>query len=132
MKTIRAAALLLVSLLIVQGCGNGSANGDTQGVSIRGSVIAVGDYDEGKGRLILVEGTKESDTQYDKASITVPKNAKMYAMTDGKKKKASVTELRSGQRVEVVFTGPVRESYPVQAEAKEVVITDRGDAPAAK
>ncbi|TMV49498.1 DUF3221 domain-containing protein [Paenibacillus mesophilus] len=126
MKTLAAAIVLLGSLLMVQGCGDGGGNGKDQGVSIRGAVIAVGDYQEGEGRLILVEGTKKSDTQYDKASVRVPKGAKMYAMADGKKKKASVSDLKSGQRVEIVFTGPVQESYPVQAEAKEVVILDGG------
>ena len=126
MKTIAAAIVLLGSLLMVQGCGDGSGSGKDQGVSIRGAIIAVGDYQEGAGRLILVEGSKESDTQYDKASVSVPKKAKMYAMADGKKKKASVSDLKSGQRVEIVFAGPAQETYPVQAEAKEVVILDDG------
>lgn len=128
MKTIAAALLLLGSLLVVQGCGNGEDkdNGNSQTATIRGAIIAVDDYKQGEGRQILMEVTKESGTQYDRASVNIPKDAKMFAMADGKKNKASLADLKSGQSLEVVITGPVMESYPVQVNATEVVITGGG------
>lgn len=138
MKTIAAALLLLGSLLMVQGCGNGedkgngNGNGNGQTATIRGAIIAVDDYKQGEGRLILMEVTKENGTQYDRASVSIAKDAKMYAMADGKKNKASLADLKSGQNLEVVITGPVMESYPVQVNATEVVITGGGPGAGAK
>jgi hypothetical protein len=116
---------------MVQGCGNGEdkdkGNGNGQTATIRGAVIAVDDYKQGEGRIFLMEVTKENGTQYDRASVSIPKDAKMFAMADGKKNKASLADLKSGQSLEVVITGPVMESYPVQVNATEVVITGGGD-----
>lgn len=129
MNKIAAVLLLLGGLLVAQGCGNGTGQGagTDQGIAIRGEVVATGELPgDSKGSLILVEGQKESDTQYDKASVKVPGKAKVYTMRDGKKAKAAPLDLKSGQRVEIKFVGPVAESYPVQAEAGEVVILDAG------
>lgn len=71
---------------------------------------------------ILVEGAKEKDTGHDKASVTLTNATKVYAWADGKKVEAKAADLKQGCRVQCVFTGPVAESYPVQARASEVVI----------
>ncbi|GAA3411135.1 DUF3221 domain-containing protein [Paenibacillus hodogayensis] len=128
MRKIAATLLLLSGLLLAQGCGQGKAPAD-QGVAVRGAVIATGELpgDPG-GSLVLVEGKKEDDTKYDNASVSVPKSAKVYKLQDGKKVKATPLDLKSGQKVEVKFTGEVMESNPVQAQAAEVVITDAGPA----
>src|SRR5262245_28788488 len=71
---------------------------------------------------ILVEGTKEKDTQHDKASVTLTSDTKFYRWADGKKKDAKFSDLKVGTKVQCVFTGPVAESSPVQAKASEVII----------
>ena len=74
--------------------------------------------------MILVEGTKEKDTQHDKASVRLTKATKVYRWVDGKKKEAKLEDLKKGATVQADFTGPVAESYPVQATAKEVLILE--------
>jgi hypothetical protein len=73
---------------------------------------------------IGVEGVKEKDTQYDKAVVTIPGKAKVLRWLDGKEVPAKFSDLKVGSRVQCVFTGPVRESYPVQASAAEVLILE--------
>ena len=76
------------------------------------------------GGMLLIEGTKEKDTQHDKASVRLTKATKVYKWVDGKKKEAKVADLKKGATVQADFTGPVAESYPVQATAKEVLILE--------
>ncbi len=71
---------------------------------------------------IRVEGDKEKDTDYDKAAVRLTTATKFYEWKDGKKKAAKFADLKVGTRVQCVFTGPVAESYPVQATASEVLI----------
>jgi beta-N-acetylhexosaminidase len=73
---------------------------------------------------VLVEGSKEKDTQHDKASVTLTSKTKIYLWADGKKKDAKFTDVKEGSKVQCVFTGPVAESYPVQARASEVIILE--------
>lgn len=128
MRTIAAALLLLGSLFMVQGCGDGEANGSGKKPTIRGTIVTADEYKPGEGRIVVMDVTKEQDTQYDKAAVIIPKDAKIYALADGKKQQAALGDLQSGQSLEVVITGPVRESYPVQVTAVEIVITDSGSA----
>jgi hypothetical protein len=73
---------------------------------------------------VLVEGAKEKDTQYDKASVTLSSTTKFYKWVDGKKKDAKFADVKEGCKVQCVFTGPVAESYPVQATASELIILE--------
>lgn len=73
----------------------------------------------------MVEGKVEQDTQYDKASIRIKDNTKIYEKDA--KKELEVNSLKEGAKVEVIFEGPVAESYPVQADAKTIIITEQVD-----
>ena len=86
-------------------------------IDIRGTITNLVNIKDGIS--ILVEGEKESDTQVDKASVSVGKNA---TILDSDNKKIKVEEIKLGYKVEITFTGPVLESYPVQATAKTVKI----------
>ncbi|MCI0662531.1 MAG: YobA family protein [Acidobacteria bacterium] len=46
----------------------------------------------------------------------------MFIEQSGERKASEFAALEVGQRVEARFTGPVRESYPVQADAAEITI----------
>ncbi len=72
----------------------------------------------------LIEGVKEPDTQVDKASVAVTTETKLFIKRGGEREPAEFAELKKGQRVEARFTGPVRESYPVQATAGEITILE--------
>ncbi|GIP32088.1 DUF3221 domain-containing protein [Paenibacillus sp. J2TS4] len=71
---------------------------------------------------VTVEGKLEQDTSYDKAGISIRKSTKIYKKAGGKLVAAHFKDLQAGSEVEVTFTGPVAESYPVQAIAEEIVI----------
>lgn len=73
------------------------------------------------GRM-LIEGKKEADTGHDKASVTILAGATIEKWVGGKKVKAKFDDIKPGCVVQCVFTGPVAESYPVQARTKEVLI----------
>ncbi|WP_287155676.1 DUF3221 domain-containing protein [Candidatus Solincola tengchongensis] len=71
---------------------------------------------------VLVEGELEEDTRYDRAWVTVMPETRIYRVSDGSG--VYFNDLEKGVKVEVFFTGPVMESYPVQATASEIRILD--------
>ena len=73
---------------------------------------------------MLIKGTKEKDTAYDQAAVSVPTTAKVYRWVKGKKLDAKFGDIKKGDRVQATFTGPVLESFPVQAKASEVIILE--------
>lgn len=114
-KKIALVALCILILALI-GCQKDEA------IDIRGEITAISKSTDNKIVSILVEGEQEEDTSYDKASISIDKNTIIYLDTG--KDKISVEELKEGIKVEVIFTGPVRESYPVQADAKTIRIIE--------
>ena len=90
---------------------------------IRGTVSEVSGL-KARGLIgrMLVEGKKEKDTQYDKASVTLPMGVKIHKWQGGKKVEVAFKDIVPGCVVQCVFDGPVAESYPVQARASEVLI----------
>lgn len=123
MKHLVRMSLLLAALVLV------AADKELapEKADVRGKITTVRESDavaKKAGNLgsILIEGTKDKDTSYDKASVRITDKTKIEKI-DGKEKKAAKFEdLKKGAKVQAVFTGPVAESYPVQATAKEVLI----------
>jgi beta-N-acetylhexosaminidase len=89
-------------------------------VGIRGEITKISTNPSGKITRIFVEGKIEQDTEHDKASISITEKTKIYEA--GGKKKLEASSLKEGMKVEVDFEGPVRESYPIQADAKTIRI----------
>jgi hypothetical protein len=99
-------------------------------VSIRGmaaSVTAANDEQLKAGVLgeLLMEGKKDKDTEYDKAIVKVTKATKIFKMVGGDLKPATFDDLKGAGKMEIQFTGPVAESFPVQATAGKIVILGR-------
>ena len=67
--------------------------------------------------FIYVEGSSDNGAEYDKANVAITKDTTIYA-----DEKAAFEDLAVGQYVRIFFEGPVMESYPVQATAKQVNI----------
>ncbi|CEK29934.1 hypothetical protein JGS6364_05801 [[Clostridium] sordellii] len=67
---------------------------------------------------IQVEGKLEKDTRYDIANVLVDKNTIIKKGTSSHK----VSDLKIGEKVEVVFQGPEGRSYPVTANAYSINI----------
>ena len=125
MKANKPLALLIVivlaaGILILSGCiiDNVDVNPTYTEPGIRGHITKI--YSGNGNVSILVEGNIEEDTQYDKALVRITDDTMIQK--DDMSRLFEVTDLKVGDRVEVYFTGPVAESYPVQAVASIVRI----------
>ena len=118
------AGLLIGLLWLTLGCASAVETSPKTTPAIRGSITshnAAG----GQGGLvgsILVEGNIENDTQFDKASIAITSETQIFEQVEQERHPATFEALQLGQRIEAWFTGPVAESYPVQAVASDIVI----------
>ncbi|MFY0546128.1 DUF3221 domain-containing protein [Brevibacillus sp. H7] len=85
-----------------------------------GSIISVEPASAGGSSLgkILVEG-KQATNPADKASVTLTRQTQLLGR-DGTVLRFD--DLKPGSSVEVLFTGPVLESYPVQITATKVIV----------
>lgn len=117
MRRVLAIGLILILAVATVGCSEEAD--DT--IGIRGEIkeVYTGE-DEVFITGILVEGEIQDDTMYDSASITIDDNTEIYVGGE----KISLEELEIGQIIEVVFEGPVAESYPVQGTAKKITIIE--------
>ncbi|CEQ29910.1 Uncharacterised protein [[Clostridium] sordellii] len=69
---------------------------------------------------IKVEGNLEKDTRYDIANVLVDKDTIISKGDSSSNLK--ISDLKIGQRIEVVFQGPEGRSYPVTANAHSINI----------
>lgn len=97
-------------------------NESKEKLGIRGEITKVSLNDSGKITGILVEGKVEQDTVYDKASVYIGDQAKIYK--NDTKEELERSALKEGLKVEIIFKGMVRESYPVQADAKIIRVME--------
>lgn len=141
MSRIKRLVLLLCLLPLLVGCGIPEGAGGTKGagaspindatnngidimnVAIRGNITNIQQVD-GRAGSVLIEGALEDDTQYDRASVNITDQTRLLKQVGQERVPATVEDLRVGQRVAAKFTGPVLESYPVQATASEIVILE--------
>ena len=134
MKPFRVA-MLLVAVLFLLACNRASTPADGGGAGepaavpapadVRGAITSLTLAEGGAGDVmgtILIEGVLEEDTSHDRASVTVTNQTLILDNRSGESQAMGFQVLEVGQRVEARFTGPVMESYPVQATASEIVI----------
>ena len=88
--------------------------------SIRGSVTSITPRSDGLG-IILVEEASPQGLDYDKASLAITKDTDLLKRVGNGYVEITIEDIRTGMAVEVWITGPVRESYPIQADADTVV-----------
>ncbi len=120
--------LLFILGGLISGCSLPSQPGDEKEFDIRGTITSL-DRDPETPRtgqtvlaVIRVEGVVEEDTRYDKASISITDQTLIFEQKGEVQKPLPLNALQKGQRVQAKFTGPVAESYPVQATASQIVI----------
>jgi hypothetical protein len=120
-KRICALAVLMLALLLpacAQPGGDATQPSATTGeVGVRGPIEERTVTDD--GLTLLIEGEKAADTMYDAAWVTVDKNTFIRTAAGVP---STVDALQTGVIVEVVFIGPVAESWPVQGRAGTVTI----------
>lgn len=115
---MKRVLLLIFTFILVVSLVACSESKDTSKIGIRGEITKLSQSEDNKIIFVLVEGTLESDTEFDKASVAITGKTKILEK-DGEKK-LSMEDLKEGMKIEVVMEGPIRESYPVQGDAKEV------------
>lgn len=109
-------------LLALAGCAPMPRDGDgtvasgipVEAPSIRGRITAMS-----SPRSLLIEADPSQTSGSDKAAVQLAAGARVMHR-DGRT--AAARDLAVGQTVSAWFSGPVRESYPVQADAGVVVI----------
>lgn len=89
-----------------------------------GKVDITGNITEVATGTVLVEGVVAAGTQYDKAYVIINEDTEIVSGVTGESLAAG--DLRIGMTVEVVFDGPVMDSYPVRAYAKKIVVYENG------
>ena len=87
--------------------------------NIRGTITNVAAT--GNGITISIDGQLEEDTDYDRAVVTINQDTQITRQNG---EPVTIDDLQDGIQVEACFTGPVAESYPVQATASGVVILE--------
>ena len=105
-----AALTALTLTLALSGC---TAKTPAADPAIRGTIQSVSQTDAGVA-AILVAGPLADGTTLDKAMLSITDETRVLSSID---EPLGSDALATGLRVEVWITGPVRESYPVQAEA---------------
>ena len=119
--------LLMLTAALLAGCAvkpaTPSPDYDIQG-NISDVQPADGQPKDVLGR-IRIEGEKVAGNQVDKAVVTVSTATRIWEKTGDGYVPAAWENLKFGATVTAKFTGPVMESYPVQASAAEIVILAR-------
>jgi hypothetical protein len=119
-RTALALAAGLALFIVATGCTPRVPDEDP---SIRGTIVSVLPAEELGS--IAVEAPEPPVFEYDRASIAITDKTTLLRETgDGDIEKISFGEFRLEQRVDVWFTGPVAESYPVQATAGTVLVRE--------
>lgn len=121
--------LLVTVAALLPGCRPEMSN-ERPHIDIRGRVtgviVASGEMRDRKIEgFVRVEGIREPDTGYDKAAITITDSTTIRLHEAGEIRPADFSAIRDGDSVEAEFTGPVRESYPVQVTARWITIIAR-------
>lgn len=113
--------VMRMALTLTLGCASNGGPLPTEPPFLTGTVTAVGRIAEGWS--LRVEERPDDVTGSAKGVFRVGSATTLRRATGGR---ARSEELREGQRVRVWVTGPVAESYPVQARARMIVIDADG------
>lgn len=115
------AVVVAAALAAATACTSAAPDGvPSEPPSIRGQITHLS---SGTDRMtIRVEERPEDTSGSHKASVTVTAATRVLERSGTELRPSTSDRLTTGRVVTVWFTGPVRESYPVQADAAVVVI----------
>jgi hypothetical protein len=125
------AALAVLGAAVVGGCGGATAaqpaspspSAPPSGVAdITGVVRDLTPGGDAGTVVLLVAADPDAASSVDRASVWVTTRTTLWAPAGADGAELTVGDLAAGQRVAVWFTGPVAESYPVQATAGAVQV----------
>src|SRR5262245_51856604 len=123
MSRYRSSTLFLL-LAVFAACSSRSAEeaAPASPPDIRGTLTKVNVSVE--PRTVLVEEKPEESAGSPKASVRLTPETRILKRMAGEVERAAPQDLAVGQTVSVWFSGPVMESYPIQATAATVVIEE--------
>lgn len=103
------------------------SRGVSQNADITGRITSVKRAPAGSSNRnllgsVFVEDKQKAGTVYDKASVSVTTETRLYKEEGGTRRAATFDDLQVGAQVRAVFTGAALLSYPVRATAGEIVI----------
>ena len=112
--------LIIVLMVVAAGCTSASKILETE-PDFTGFITEVHPIGK-KGVLgqILVEAS--ADNFIDKYMVTIKDETQIYEQNGDELRQAAFEALETKQRVQLWFTGPIMESFPMQATAQQVVI----------
>lgn len=129
------AALAVLAALwaaVVTGCGGAAGGGAASSPSsspppagradITGAVRDFARDRDGGWPTFLVVADSAAAGSYDRAWVRVTPKTSVWTSTDSGRQELSADDLADDLRVAIRFTGPVAESYPVQAIAGDIEI----------
>jgi beta-N-acetylhexosaminidase len=109
-------------------CSHSVLESDVESARTRGTITEVPTRKSGAAFLIEEKVTgipAEPTTAGDKYYVFVTDRTKVQRRTHaGTVRSASLSEITAGMQAEVWFVGPIRESYPMQADASRILILD--------
>jgi hypothetical protein len=119
-------SLLVVATLDLALAHEAAGQGDGTKVDVRGTITQVTLAQNGKVLLgtVRIEGPRDKTSSNDKAIVKITAKTKIEKLAGKARVAARFEDLGKGARVQAMFTGPVLESYPVQATAREVLILE--------
>lgn len=133
MKSIKLIALIAMISVLVTGCSSSDETPDPTATPVQtvpdfiGSITDIQQIgnDDVIG-TIQVEATVKTDngSYIDKYIVTVKDETLILQQEDEVAGHISFDELEVGQQARVWFSGPVKESYPMQVDAKQIMVVE--------
>jgi len=137
-KFIKLIGLAVLLAAVLSGCGQTPAptagvvrslTGHSATPDVRGEVMGISQTGD-RVSAIEVEGALTAETRYDRASVRITDNTRIFLLAENGYTPASAGQIALGQQVEVLFVGLILERYPVSAEAGEIIILPGSGNPA--
>lgn len=112
----KVLAIFTVMIVLIAGCT--STNSAKEIIGIRGDISSI--YIDNERCTIKVDGKKEDDTQYSKASVDINKDTVIENKSNDKT--YNVKDLELGMTVEIIFNNSSVENDIVKGSAKVIKI----------
>lgn len=132
-KVIASIALLVILAMVVPACGSSDESPTPEPTQIQTTPDFTGDITgvqaighDGILGTILVEGT-DTIRSSDKYVVSITDETLILRQDGDIIDRITFAELEGGHAVQVWFSGPVRESYPAQVDAAQVMTVEPAD-----
>jgi hypothetical protein len=125
LRQLGLLGLLIVSMVVTVGCTSAHKALETE-TDFTGFITEIHPIGEkGIPGQILVES--HADKLVDKYMVTIKDETLIFEQDGEELRQIAFEVLETKQRVQLWFTGPVMESFPMQATAQQVVITESAE-----